>query len=80
MTKNIADLYEELFGERVVKEKYKMEPHSFQGRVGGKAYCTRCGLISLNNEFTRWSTEKGCLSDLHPSYKSQRNKAGGITR
>ncbi|AHX01079.1 hypothetical protein M316_0014 [Nitrincola phage 1M3-16] len=78
MSSNIADLYEQLFGEKQQKEAYKMEHHQFNGRVGGKAYCTRCGLVSLNNSFTRWAADKGCLNELHPSYKSQRNKSGGI--
>jgi hypothetical protein len=65
-------MYEEMFGEKYVKEKYKLEPHQFTECAGGKQYCRKCGLVALNNEFTRWSIEKGCLSELHPQYKHKR--------
>lgn len=70
-------LYEMVFGEKYKKEQYKHEPHSFKEdcRITGKPYCSKCGLIALNNPFTRWSIEKGCLSELHPSYEAQRKKA-----
>lgn len=69
----IEELYERLFGEKQRKESYKYEPHNFSGRVGGKQYCVKCGLVALNNPFSDWSIEKGCLSELHPQYKSKRN-------
>lgn len=68
------DLYKVVFGEDQQEEKYKYEGHSFSRSIAGKKYCTRCGLIALNNEFSRWSVDKGCLNNLHPSYKAQRKK------
>lgn len=70
MKKN--DLYKAVFGEDCKKESYKYEDHSFSRSISGKQYCTKCGLIALNNTFSRWSVQKGCLSHLHPSYKSKR--------
>lgn len=69
MKKN--DLFKAIFGEEFVKEKYKHVPHSFQRTVAGKSYCTNCGLLTLNNPFTNWAIDKGCLNELHPSYKSK---------
>lgn len=72
MATNIDQLYQELFGESRKQEKYTYEPHNFSGKVTGKSYCVKCGLIALNNDFSRWSVDKGCNSDLHPQYKSKR--------
>lgn len=72
---NTSDLYEHVFGEKYVVERYKFESHNFSGRICGKPYCVRCGLIALNNPFSQWSTDKGCLSENHPSYKNVRRKA-----
>lgn len=71
-----ADLYKAVFGEELKRETYKHIPHNMKGRIAGKACCLNCGLIALNNEFSRWSIDKGCLSELHPSYKSKRRAAG----
>lgn len=72
---NLTQLSLEVFGEAPTKESYKMEGHSFGGRAGGKPYCIKCGLMALNNAFSRWSVKHGCKSDLHPSFKAQRRKA-----
>lgn len=73
-----TELYEKVFGEKYQKEQYKMEPHSFKEecRIVGKPYCSKCGLVALNNDFTRWSIDKGCLSELHPQYNSKRKMTG----
>ena len=42
--------------------------------LGGKQVCKSCGLVALNNDFTRWSIDKGCYSDLHPEYKNARKR------
>lgn len=68
---NISQLFETVFGEKLKKESYKMVPHNFGGKVVGKSYCLKCGLIALNNPLSRWATEKGCLNELHPSYRSK---------
>jgi hypothetical protein len=72
----MTQLIKEVFGEDTTPKSYRMEPHNMSGRVNNKPYCVKCGLVSLNNGFSRWSIDKGCLSDLHPSFKTQRKKAG----
>lgn len=72
---SFATQYEKIFGERYVKESYKMISHSFNKRIVRKQYCSKCGLLSLNNEFSRWAVKMGCNNIDHPAYKSQRNKA-----
>lgn len=64
-----------------VKETYKMEAHQFRTdvRVGGKQYCTKCGLLALNNEFTSWSIKMGCNSESHPSYQQIRSRCTKLT-
>jgi len=76
--KSMKTLYKEVFGEDLKSEPYKMEDHVFSYRICGKLVCQRCGLVALNNNFTRWSIRMGCRSEDHPNYKSQRNKAGGV--
>jgi hypothetical protein len=72
-----SQLYETLFKEKYRKETYKFEAHSFiQNSRIGKPVCSSCGLIALNNSFTRFSIDKGCLSELHPSYEKERVKTG----
>lgn len=71
---NQKDLYKHVFGEDYKSEAYKYKAHSFKGRVGNKPYCIHCGLVALNNDFSRWAVDKGCLNELHPSYKNQRKK------
>lgn len=59
---------------------YKLEPHNHSGKICGKTYCTKCGLVYLNNEFSRWYARMGCNADEHPNYKLQRDKAGGAAQ
>lgn len=56
--------------------QYKMEPHSPKGLIVGKAYCVKCGLVYLNNDFTRWAIRVGCNNEEHPDYKRMRAKTG----
>lgn len=59
------------------KDTYKYVPHGpwhiLKGT--GKQYCHKCGLIGLNNNFTRWSVDKGCFSELHPQFKSKKRSS-----
>ena len=71
---NFRDSYREVFGEEFVQEKYKFKAHKFDKKAGGKSYCSCCGLVALNNDFTRWSIKMGCLSDLHPQYEQKRRQ------
>ena len=64
------DAFKAVFGDDSKKETYKMVGHSFNKTISGKSVCSNCGLIVLNNEFTRWCIEKGCYADLHPQYNS----------
>jgi hypothetical protein len=57
---------------------YKFQPHNMTGKVAGKSYCVRCGLVALNNEFTRWSVDKGCNSEDHPDYQRKRQLTGDL--
>jgi len=52
-----------------MNEPYIYEPHSFSKTIVGKAYCSNCGLILLNNRITRWCVKKGCNHEDHPSWK-----------
>ena len=55
--------------------KYEYEPHSFRKTKSlSWPICQHCGLVAINNGFTRWSVDKGCNSRYHPSYKSIRSK------
>lgn len=40
--------------------------------------CNKCGLLYLRNRFTDWSIKKGCNSEDHPEYLSERRNTGGI--
>lgn len=64
------DAFKAVFGDSSTKETYKLVGHSFNKQVCGKSVCSNCGLIALNNEFTRWCVDKGCFADLHPQYAS----------
>ncbi len=70
-----AEQFERIFGEKYVRESYKLQEHSFSKRIMGKAYCSRCGLIALRNPFTQWAIRMGCNSSLHPNYKTELKKA-----
>jgi len=57
------------------KEEYEHQAHRFVfSKPAGKHYCVQCGLIALNNGFSDWATEKGCLNEIHPSYKSTKRR------
>ena len=71
---NFKDGYREIFGEEYREEKYKFMPHNFKGKVVGKHYCLKCGLVALNNDFSQWSVKMGCLSDTHPQYQSKKRQ------
>lgn len=77
---NQNDLYSTVFGEERQKETYKYKPHNFKGKINNKSYCIHCGLVALNNDFTRWAIDKGCMNELHPSYKNQRKKSNPFRR
>lgn len=51
-----------------------MEEHSFTLRISGKPYCQNCGLVALNNSFTRWAIDKGCLNEYHSQYQNKRRR------
>ena len=72
---NFREQYRQIFGEDYNPGTYKLVHHVFNKKIVGKPYCSKCGLIALNNDFTRWSVRMGCDSDLHPRYKSERRKA-----
>ena len=76
----LTQLLTEIFGEEFKTEKYEFEPHSFKGRVCGKAYCVKCGLVDLNNDFTLWAISKGCNNHNHPDYERVRKKFTRIER
>lgn len=58
-----------------MKEEYSFEPHQYVFNKNiGKQYCVKCGLVSTTNEFSLWAASKGCLNELHPSYKSVRTR------
>lgn len=57
------------------KETYTYEPHVWVIHpLLGKSYCVHCGLIRVQNNFTSWAVEKGCLNRIHPSHDSARSK------
>ncbi len=57
------------------KEDYKYEAHQFVfWKSVGKQYCVKCGLVSSNNDFSIWATQKGCHNEDHVSYASTRKK------
>jgi hypothetical protein len=58
-----------------VKESYKMVGHQWSILKGvGKQYCTCCGLVKLNNKFTEWCIDKGCMNSVHPQYPDARHR------
>lgn len=60
------------------REPYKFEPHNFNARkIAGKPYCCHCGLVALNNEFTRWAVKMGCNNGDHPQHDTVRKSYTG---
>lgn len=68
------DNYKAIFGADYTKEAYQMKGHTFNQMASGKPVCSNCGLIALNNDFTRWCIDKGCYADLHPQYNSAKKR------
>lgn len=68
------DNFKAIFGVDQQKEKYEMKGHTFNKMVSSKPVCSNCGLIGLNNDFTRWCIDKGCYADLHPQYNAVKKK------
>lgn len=58
----------------MAKEPYKLEQHRFHldCKIAGKQYCIDCGLIRLNNDFTRWALDKGCNYKDHQDLERKR--------
>lgn len=58
----------------VKKDPYKYEPHGpwIPMKGIGKMKCVRCGLVRLNNDFTRWAIDKGCNNEDHPDHDRKR--------
>jgi hypothetical protein len=56
---------------------FKLRAHRWVFSKGlGKRVCKECGLVWLNNAFTRWAIRLGCDNAAHPDYQNQRDKAG----
>lgn len=57
------------------KITYKMVGHTWKSSKHiPKQFCSGCGLLRLNNDFTRWSIDKGCLNEFHPGFLSARKR------
>lgn len=55
--------------------EFTHEPHRFVKHKRLQwPMCVRCGLVGLNNSFTRWCVDKGCNSTKHPSYAMARSR------
>jgi hypothetical protein len=54
---------------------YTYEAHSPQKRKNIPwPICKYCGLVYLNNDFTRWAVKMGCNNNDHPGYAAARLK------
>lgn len=52
---------------------YVMEHHDIEwSKVIRRNWCTKCGLVILNNKLTRWCIEKGCNNIDHREWKRVR--------
>ena len=58
-------------------QDYKFEPHNMKGKLCGKTYCLKCGLVALNNKISEWCIAKGCHAEDHPQYKSKLLSSSG---
>ena len=57
------------------------EPHSPKKRKNiSWLVCSKCGLIYLNNDFTRFGIKYGCNNSDHPNYEKERMKTGSFLR
>jgi len=63
-------------------EPYKYIPHGpwVPLKGAGKTYCVGCGLVRLNNAFTRWAIDKGCNNEDHPQHNLHRKKTNTLNR
>lgn len=51
------------------KETYSYEPHSpVKSKAFPWLFCKHCGLLYLNNKFTKWSIRMGCNNIYHSDY------------
>lgn len=66
------ETYKAIFGEEYQKPSYNLKPHTFKHTITGKQYCHSCGLVRLNNKFSQWAIDKGCLNEYHPDYQKMR--------
>lgn len=48
------------------------EGHTFDRTIANIAYCSKCGLVYLNNDFTRWCIKRGCNYSDDPIYAQAR--------
>jgi len=56
-----------------MSEAYKFEAHHFEKRKRIQwQVCSKCGLIALRNDFTRWAIKKGCNNEDHPEFARRR--------
>lgn len=54
-------------------DPYKYEKHEpVKRRWAPWVMCKWCGLIYLNNDFTRWCVKMGCNNAAHPDHKKAR--------
>lgn len=51
-----------------------MSQHSFTWKLNGvpNFICIHCGLMKLNNDFTKWCISQGCDYRDHPLYQTMR--------
>jgi ribosomal protein S27AE len=62
---------QEFINDAGKKITYKMVGHSFRSsKHVPKQFCSNCGLLNLNNKFTRWAIGKGCYNEFHPGYSA----------
>jgi hypothetical protein len=55
---------------------FTYEAHSPKKRKNNSWFvCDHCGLVYLNNNFTRWAIKNGCNNRDHPNYEVERKKA-----
>ena len=56
-----------------------MEQHSFNKKINGIPYliCSKCGLIQLKNDFSRWCIQQGCDYQSHPEFLAKKKQFTG---
>lgn len=69
---------QEFLNDAKKQQAYKMVGHSWtQKKNMSKQICKNCGLVRLNNKFTQWAVDKGCMNELHSGYKAARARYTG---